>query len=234
MTDLKEVDVRLRKLVVLAAVAMIAALLPAMSVQAEPHLPKDDAPHTECDVNGTVAISPGVSATPSNNTYGFVDTILACAQLLPNGYTDVFSVTANGNTTDSAHQGNGEDCAQGGSSKNDDSFVSAARDASLQHGVFHTGFLTATGSLTDADVEGAVHFWRLGTTVIADGPLVDFNESPNRDGYFHAVLEFIPTSGTCELPDDPITQASLNGEAQIWDGMTHDCGDDTKKSDPHC
>lgn len=210
----------------LFAVGLLAALLvPASSASAEPHETLDD-PHTECAVDGQVTLTNGVDTTRSTDHYTFTQTGLTCVGLLGGSY----NVQAEGDTTDIWHGkatkdggDNGEDCDQGGSAQESDEL--------------HTGTLDARGNDSAQDFNGKVHFARLGTTVLADGPVWNGTTKGTQsspDHFFQAELEFIPAPGQdCVIT--PVTDALLVGTGEIYAGTAiHDCSLDDKSGDPHC
>lgn len=220
----------LRALIV--ATAMVAALLPAAVASAGPHAPPED-PHTDCVVNGTVTLTNGVTPNRQDDHYTFIDTALRCETLTgTKDYGGTWEVRAEGDTTDENHQNKGENCEFGGSAKLIDTDGDGLPDQE-----FHSGDLVAdrVAGGSPKNLDGGVHFVRVGTTVLADGPLQDTtNGTPH---YFHAELEFVPTMGTC-TKDDPIVEAALVGDAVIGNGKRHDClGDKSDKkvaNDDHC
>lgn len=232
----------------LFAVGLLAALVvPASGASAKPH-ETGTTPHTTCAVNGGVELSQhpdnpsgGLDSNRSNGHYEFRQTELDCQAVLLDGKTDTFEVTAEGDTTDQWHGnaakdglGNGEDCEQGGSVKIDEDGDGKAEE-------LHSGTLTAVGS--DWEFDGAVHFARLGTTVLADGPLTVTGATDsgkvNDEHFFQAELEFVPTEGDCA--STPVTAAQLTGVAEIYDvtdaAYFHDCTQEELSkavNDPHC
>lgn len=214
----------------LFAVGLLAALLvPADGASAEPH-EAGTTPHTTCAVTAGVAISQhpdnwsgGLDSNPSDGNYEFRLPRLDCQALLLDGMSDHFEAAIEVDTTDISHTGAGEDCEQGGNAKVGDEL--------------HAGWITLVGDHWEFD--GGVHFTRLGTTVLADGPLTVTHshvEPPGGEHFFQAELEFVPTDGNCV--DDPLTQARVDGWAQIYDvtdlGYFHDCSLEGDSSDPHC
>lgn len=215
----------MKRLALLAAAVMVAALLPAGIASASPHSPPEDS-HTECDVDGSVTLDIGVDSNRKNDHYTFVDTSLTCTSgpTAPRDYSGVYTVGAEGDTTGYFHGDQnlgGEDCEQGGSAQD--------------NGEYHTGMLTAERNSDGFQINGAgpnnesVHFVRLGAEVLADGPLTD---EDGNEGYFFAELVFIPTDGDCVT--GPIVEASLVGTAVIKEGHDHVCGEENSAADLHC
>lgn len=235
----------------LFAVGLLAALVvPASSASAKPHTTVGT-PETECAVNGFVELSEhddnddgGLDNNKSEGHYKFVSTTLSCIGKKGGDY----NVEAEGDTTDLWHGNekkdptnneNGEDCEQGGSAKKD-------KDGDPNTGVngeeeLHSGVLEAQGKSGQGNLVGEVHFARLGTTVLADGPLWKGTEKGDQndpDQFFQAELEFVPTEGDCTDKENPVTEASLTGIAEIYnDWVTHDCTEEELQKqvdDPHC
>lgn len=193
-----------------AAGILAALLVPATGASAKPHETAGNL-HTECVVDGSVTLTPGVSLTPTDGHYEFEDTSLECV-----GQEEgVYEVFASGDTTDFWHEGDGETCAQGGSSADGNEL--------------HTGVLDAFQGETQV-FEGHVHFARLGEAVLADGPLTKLSDSTPH--FFQAELVFQPTEGDCTTA---VTAASLTGTGEIYgEPFVHDCTQDLATDDPHC
>lgn len=233
----------------LFAVGLLAALLvPAGSASAKPH-ETIGSPHSECVVNGEVELSghddngtEGLDNNKSEGEYNFSQTDLLCA----GQFLGTWNVEAEGGTTDLWHGNekkdpdnneNGEDCEQGGSDK-----VDADGDGIDEE--LHSGTLDASAKdPSNPDFNGKVHFARLGTTVLADGPLWQGTTKGDQDDpahFFQAEMEFVPTEGDCLDKENGVTRASLTGTAEIYGvgGVwVHDCSQEVEPkpaNDLHC
>lgn len=208
----------LRRVLLFTAV-MILGLLPASGVSAHQNQIVED-PTVECVVNGEVTLSghndsnDGLDNNPSDGEYEFVDTSLRCEGFVdddkdpdtpPTVIDAVYSVEADGDTTDISHDGKdkdgGEDCGQGGN------------DPDVK-GVLIADLVSGSGP---AHFDGTVSFHRLETAVVAFGELE--SDDLDQDYHFSAELQFTPTQGDCV--NTPATQASLVGTAQI--GKSTEC-----------
>lgn len=230
----------------MVVLATMALMLSATGASAEPHT-TDGEPLGSCLVNGEVELTDpdsteGLENTRSNNSYEFRQTTLECTstdekvdgnyQVIALGETAGFNHKDPGDDTKKELQFNGEDCDQGGSRK-----IDSDGDGSLDE--VHSGDLDAD-EITPPDdatnnLDGKVHFIRLGTTVLADGPLWEEglgNPLPDNNPkyWFQAELEFIPLDGDCAA--DPVGVAALTGTAEIYAGSAdHNCGNDSSKFD---
>lgn len=232
---------RKRLIIPMVAFAIMALMLSATGASANPHETVGEL-RGDCVVDGRVSLSSnnagetGLDSNPGSNHYVFEQTTLTCESQLDAKVDGVYDVTAEGDTASYTHQLDkgatlptdaGEDCDQGGSIKVDED-----GDGVLDE--VHSGTLDAdTTSPGSNSLDGKVHFVRLGTTVLADGPLWEDgtgNPAPADPKYwFQAELEFIPDQ---DCATTPVTGADLIGTGEIYAGNSiHDCGLDNDKVD---
>lgn len=197
---------KLRWSTVLALVGLLALMLPAGLALADGS--HDDAqivtdPHTECVIDGSVELTPGVTADPTPGHYDFRDTTLECAALDggAKGVDGVYDVAASGDTAGLLSDAKaGETCEDGHWDEHD---IDGDGDTE--------GSLTATrvSGSGPASFSGTVKFHRLGSVVTAWGQLTD---DTGKEYRWSGEFQFTPTEGDCP---SGITEASLIGTASV-------------------
>lgn len=213
-------------LAVVVALVASTVVFVAPAASAAPHESVGEV-LAECEWEGTVAVTDpdtgssypgGMDDNRSHNFYSFRGLYLECMALDPvlDGNYDVFLEVT---TDDYLHRGIGENCTEGGSIAVDDDGDGVPEEV-------HSGVLDADAVTANTnDLDGKVHFVRLGTVVLADGPLwrAGIDESARPEYWFQATLRMVPYDPIACHDDDEYNSAYgwyLDGNGEIYHGTS--------------